>query len=287
MKQHKTLTQRLTSRYIMIIRDEETFAQKTTLHVTPAKLLAIGVAVGIVIMIFSYFLITTLLAKWVDPQYQALQTKKELRIMASQLDSINYISDANEKYANNLKAIINGEIEAVNLEEEGEKVVISSNDVNLDKESPIDSMFKKDFQEVDYEQLVRKNDAKESLQQIFFFPPIRGGVVTSEFNLKTKHYGVDVVAKKDEPIKCTADGTVIFASWTQDSGHVIAVQHRNQIVSFYKHNSTLLRKVGEIVKAGDLLAIIGNSGEMTEGPHLHFEMWYEGNPVDPMDFVNM
>ena len=97
--------------------------------------------------------------------------------------------------------------------------------------------------------------------------------------------GVDVVAKANEPIKCITDGTVIFSSWTQDSGYVIVVQHRGNLISTYKHNAQLLKKVGTFDNAGEIIAIVGNSGELTNGPHLHFELRYNGNSLNPEEFV--
>ena len=122
------------------------------------------------------------------------------------------------------------------------------------------------------------------MKELFFFPPIIG-IITAPFNPKIEHYGVDIVAKEKEPIKCIANGVVIFSSWTVEEGWIIAIQHSKNFVSIYKHNSALLKKVGNFVEAGDIIAIMGNSGELTTGPHLHFELWYEGVPVNPADFI--
>jgi murein DD-endopeptidase MepM/ murein hydrolase activator NlpD len=119
---------------------------------------------------------------------------------------------------------------------------------------------------------------------VFFFPPLRG-IVTTTFDRSEGHYGIDVVTKADAAVKSCLDGTVTLASWTTDAGHVIQVQHRYNLVSLYKHNSTLLRKVGDRVKAGEAIAIVGNSGELTTGPHLHFELWLNGEPVDPQAYM--
>ena len=270
----------------MIIREEETFAQKRTVKFTFAKISVLLVLSSLAILALSFVLITTLLAKWVDPQYQALQTKKELNQMHIKIDSLTSLAETHAEQAHMLKSIINGDIQpkAFVIEVDGSSS-IDVDSIDLDEVSPVDSLFRKQFEEVDYEQLTKKNATKERLQQTLFFAPVRG-IVTAEFDVKKDHMGTDIVAAKDEPIKATADGTVIMASYTTDSGYVIAVQHRNQLISFYKHNSMLLKKVGDVVKAGDLLAIIGNSGELTEGPHLHFELWFEGNPVNPEDFIN-
>src|SRR5690606_4605683 len=123
------------------------------------------------------------------------------------------------------------------------------------------------------------------LQETYFFSPL-SGIVSSPYNPKSEHFGVDVVAKKNEPVKCVSDGTVILSDWNQEAGYVIAIQHRNNLISVYKHNSALLKKTGSFVNAGDIIAIIGNTGELTTGPHLHLELWYNGNPVNPEDFVS-
>ena len=117
-----------------------------------------------------------------------------------------------------------------------------------------------------------------------FFVPLKG-VITNEFNPSQGHYGVDVVSKQNEAIKAVLDGTIILSNWTIETGYTIAIQHQENIISVYKHNSVLLKKVGEFVKAGDPVAIIGQTGELTSGPHLHFELWYDGNPVNPKEYI--
>jgi murein DD-endopeptidase MepM/ murein hydrolase activator NlpD len=122
------------------------------------------------------------------------------------------------------------------------------------------------------------------LAGIFFFPPLRG-IVTSTFDMKLDHFGVDVVAQANAAVKACLAGTVTLSSWTTDAGHVLQVQHPNDLISIYKHNSVLLKKVGDKVKAGEAIAIVGDSGELTSGPHLHFELWLDGTPVDPQAFM--
>ncbi|MGB0522711.1 MAG: M23 family metallopeptidase [Flammeovirgaceae bacterium] len=286
MKQQKTLSSRLVSRYLLIIRDEESFAEKRTFAFTPAKLIVILVVTGLVIVTLSFFAITTLLAKWVDPQYQALQTKIQLSALENKIDSLNHLTTTHAMHQENIRKIINGEIDLNEWGADSVKTKKSTIDsATISGMGPIDSVFRKEFEDTDYDVLTLRNNTKETLQQLHFFPPVRG-IITAPFDVKKRHFGTDVVAKKNEPIKCTADGTVIMADFMNDGGYVIAVQHKNQLISFYKHNSALLKKVGDVVKAGDLVAIIGNSGEQTDGPHLHFELWHKGNPVDPEDFVH-
>ena len=110
-------------------------------------------------------------------------------------------------------------------------------------------------------------------------------MVTHSFNMAEGHYGVDVVAKENEFIKAALDGTVVFAGWTAGDGYVIELQHSNNLMSIYKHNSDLTKNVGDHVKAGEPIAIIGNTGETSSSTHMHFELWYNGTPVNPQDYV--
>jgi murein DD-endopeptidase MepM/ murein hydrolase activator NlpD len=155
---------------------------------------------------------------------------------------------------------------------------------NLFAVHPIDSAFRKEF-EASSGSNADIGSIKMEIKNINFMPPIRKGVLLKKYDYPKKHFGVDLVAKKSEPILAVAEGTVILASWTQDSGYVIAVQHPYNLISFYKHNATLSKKVGEAVKTGEQVAIIGNSGELTDGPHLHFELWRAGIPLNPEDFI--
>lgn len=119
----------------------------------------------------------------------------------------------------------------------------------------------------------------------YLMPPI-SGVVSNGFDLKTDHLGVDVLAPHDTPVKAIWDGHVITADWTLETGYTIGIQHTNDMVSFYKHNASLLKRNGAFVRAGEAIAIIGNTGKLTSGPHLHFELWLQGKPVDPTHYMD-
>lgn len=141
-------------------------------------------------------------------------------------------------------------------------------------------------QSLNVQQPVKSRVSNKSLTDVYFLPPISGYGVSREFDAKASHFGADIVAKAGEPILSIADGTVIFSSWTDDTGFVIGVQHEGNITSLYKHNSIILKKVGDLVQAGDAIAIIGNSGKITSGPHLHFEMWHQGEAINPEHYIS-
>jgi murein DD-endopeptidase MepM/ murein hydrolase activator NlpD len=124
----------------------------------------------------------------------------------------------------------------------------------------------------------------ERLEHMYLLSPIKGDISLG-YSLERKHLGVDVIAPKNTAVKAVADGYVISSDWTLETGNTLAIQHPNNLVSFYKHNSVLLKKPGDKVKLGEAVAIIGNTGEQTNGPHLHFELWKDGHPVNPQEYI--
>ncbi|MHB8400623.1 MAG: M23 family metallopeptidase [Bacteroidia bacterium] len=135
-----------------------------------------------------------------------------------------------------------------------------------------------------YSLTISNNSKDLGISGYFFFSPVKG-MVTHSFNRKEGHYGVDVAAKENAFIKAALDGTVVFAGWTSNDGYVIQLQHSNNLMSLYKHNSDLTKNIGDHVKAGEPIAIIGNTGETSSATHLHFELWYNGTPINPQDYV--
>jgi murein DD-endopeptidase MepM/ murein hydrolase activator NlpD len=286
LKPKRTLSERLTTKYQLVIRNEENLSEKTTIAFTYAKVLVFSITLFILFFIASLFLSKTLLAKWFDPKHAQLEANKQLYLLALRLDSLAVQDDLKNKFILNIQRRLSGDTSSgfadpVQTLSEAEKPLKATGNMNLD---PADSQFRKEFEQSELSLVsLTKNESNE-LQSIFFFPPI-AGFISDRYDVKKNHYGIDVVTKKNETVKSIADGTVILASWTQDSGYVIAVQHRSNLISVYKHNAGLLQKVGTFVNAGDIISIVGNSGEMTDGPHLHFELWYNGNSVNPEEFV--
>ena len=117
------------------------------------------------------------------------------------------------------------------------------------------------------------------------FPPVNGSI-SEGYNIEDKHYAVDVVVAANTPVKATADGTIIFAEWTVETGYVIIIEHNQELISVYKHNSSITKTQGDLVKAGEVIAMSGNTGELSTGPHLHFELWSNGYPVNPTNFID-
>lgn len=132
---------------------------------------------------------------------------------------------------------------------------------------------------------VQESQITKSLSNQYFVPPITGSI-SAKYDRANNHLGCDILAPKDSAIKAISSGVVIGSDFTLDTGNTISIQHTNNVISIYKHNSALLKKAGDRVSAGEAIAIIGNTGTLTDGPHLHFELWYDGNPVNPENFIN-
>ncbi len=286
MKPKKTLSERLTTKYQLVIRNEENLAEKSNFAFTYAKLLVVSITFFILVFSLSMLLSKTVLAKWFDPKHAQMEANKKLYELAIKVDSLAIEVDNKDKFIMNFQRILSGDtssgfIDPVEALGNDSRVIPSVNDMRL---AASDSQFRQEFEQTEMSLIALTSTKYRELQEMFFFSPITG-FISDHYDLKKSHFGIDIVAKTNEPVKSIADGTVIMASWTQDSGYVIAVQHRSNLISVYKHNAELLKKVGNFVNAGDIISIVGNSGEMTDGPHLHFELWYNGNSLNPEEFV--
>lgn len=285
MKPKKTLSNWLTSRYQLIIRNEENFAEKTSLGFTYSKVILFSVILFSVIFIISLLLSKSLLAKWFDPRHATMEMNKQLVELKDKLDSLEVEVDRKDQFILNFQRVLSGDTSDFKDPAEilqGEKQPLTkSSEMKL---APADSQFRKEFEKSDLSLITLTSVKYRELQETFFFSPITG-FISDHYDVKKGHYGVDIVAKTNEAVKNVADGTIVFASWTQDAGYVMMIQHRGNLISVYKHNAELLKKVGTFVNAGEIISIVGNSGEMTDGPHLHFELWYNGNPLNPEEFV--
>lgn len=277
----------LSQSFWLIIREEETLAPRFSTLFNGWKIFAAAFILLFCSFVLSLLLIETFNTLRPKSAMSELTVNRRLIELMMRVDSLEGEVGKRDVYLANLQQVITGKVATDPLAQTAPQAMgpVKSENADLTTLNPTDSAFRRQFeQEENSAKSLRYVRADEKLKNMTFFAPL-GGIIMNQFNIKKKHFGVDIVAQKNEPIKAVADGSVIISSWTQDSGHVIGVQHKNQLISFYKHNSVLLKKVGDRVKAGDIVAIIGNSGELTDGPHLHFELWYNGNPVDPEDFI--
>jgi len=215
------------------------------------------------------------------PGYPDVTMRRNILVSAIRLDSLEKELALRDQYFENLSAIISGDrpLSALALRDSSRNY----NSITF-RTSPEDSALKAQIEINDRYNLTLGPVAPESLTSLaglHFFPPVKG-IVSGKFDPRSKHFGTDIVTKPKSTVNAALDGTVIFTGWTRETGFVIEVQHSNNIVSVYKHNASLLKETGDLVRTGEAIAIVGDSGELyTSGPHLHFEIWYKGSPLDP------
>jgi murein DD-endopeptidase MepM/ murein hydrolase activator NlpD len=302
LKGKKTFSDWLTNRYLLVVRNEENFAEKTTFSFNYAKIIVFITITVIFLFSFSFYLSNTILSRWFHPAGRQMVLNKKIIQLSAVVDSLEDQLVYRDKALTGISKVLHGDDKflkqdlAENTQEDTLKGKPKPS--HIDSIASVDADLRKEFENktfLDAEVKVPVRSVANSLSvnesddlyRMFLFAPINGGMVTQKFDAKAAHYGLDIVAKKDEPVKCVADGTVILSSWTNDSGHIIAVQHQGNLISVYKHNSVLLKKMGSFVRAGEIISVIGNSGELTTGPHLHFELWHNSNPIDPEIFVSL
>lgn len=280
----KRLVHKLKNQYRLSILNSSTYEEKLNYELTPINVIVASVATFITLgFAFISLVVFTPLKEFI-PGF----TDSEIRASAYQnallVDSLDEELRLKANYVNSLRAILRNEAPGEPVQENLEESKYHDIDLSISEE---DSLFRLQYEEQEKFNVNDRAPAVATGMSVFdlnFFIPVKG-YITSRFNLKEKHYGVDIVAPRNEVVKAIAQGTVIQSSWTSESGNVLAIQHKNNMVSFYKHNSVLLKKVGETVEAGESIAVIGNSGEETTGPHVHFELWRNGVALDPEQFI--
>ena len=286
MGQKRTLSGWLTNRYLLIIRNEENFAEKRTISFNYARVLLLFAGFSVLMLLLAIYFVSTILAQWLDPRHAQMVANRQLLELSQQLDSLERASNARDKYLENIKIILSGGDSTYSA------LVASEQQISFDAKEAlesglqvVDSQFRAQYEENDLDLVKFANYESDELRDIYLFKPIEG-IVSDPFDARINHFGTDVVAKENEPVKSVAEGVVVFSSWTLDNGYVIGVQHsRGNLISVYKHNSELLKNVGNFVASGEVIAIIGNTGELTSGPHLHFELWHKGNAVNPENYI--
>jgi murein DD-endopeptidase MepM/ murein hydrolase activator NlpD len=280
----RTLLRKLRSVYRLVLINDRTFEERFSMRLSRLNVLLLAIATFTLYGLFITALIVFTPLKRYIPGYSDQRTRQEAIRSTLKADSLELQLGIRDLYLDNLRNVLRGDLPAdsanlftpIEVKPEAADLLPGRSDSLLRAKVDKDEAYS----------LVegRAVADRRELAGVFFFPPLRG-MVTSTFDRAQGHFGVDVVAAADAAVKACLDGTVTLASWTTDAGHVIQVQHRNDLISVYKHNSVLLRKVGDRVKAGEAIAIVGNSGELTTGPHLHFELWQGGEPVDPQAYM--
>ncbi|QQX77611.1 MULTISPECIES: M23 family metallopeptidase [Aequorivita] len=280
-KRGKKLKKKLLHKYRMVILNEETFEERFSFKLNRLNVFVFSTLFALFLILATTYIIAFTPLREYIPGYSSTTLKKKATQLTYKTDSLQQILNVNEQYLASIKKVLTGDVKTVNFNKDSLIEVAKTDPSVLIRTSRKDSLLR---------EAVAKEDKYNPLitpqaQQYALFAPVKGAI-SETYDSKTKHYAVDVVTTKDSPVKAVADGTVIFAEWTAATGYVIILKHDNNLISAYKHNAMLTKEQGEIVKAGEVIGTVGNTGELTTGPHLHFELWRDGFPVNPTSFID-
>ncbi|UTW63820.1 M23 family metallopeptidase [bacterium SCSIO 12741] len=272
----------------LVIMNDDTFEEQFSMNLSMLNVFTWG---GLFLLFFAT-VITLIIAftplRELIPGYADIHTRKLATYADIRADSLQNVVRQNKLYLDNIKAIMEGNVPNGEDSSQGKPLVQSagfqpsSDQPSEDENTLRDHVEREERYNLSHQE---SGNGEDPLNQLVLFAPIKG-MISSPYEASLKHYGIDVVpASEDASVKATYKGMVIQASWTSEEGHVLVIQHPGNLISVYKHNSVLLKKAGDLVKAGEAIAMVGNSGELSTGPHLHFELWFNGQPVDPGKYM--
>ena len=279
----KTFRKRLVHKYRLLVLNEDTFEERFAMKLTRLNVFVFGSLFALLLIGFTTIFIAFTPIREYIPGYTSPTLQKQAIALELKTDSLLSVTKMNERYMKSIKDVLSGEasLETINKDSIYAELAAEVDPQTLNP-SRADSILR---EKVDNEDKYNLFESARSVKNFVFFPPVKG-TASSGFNLEAQHYAVDIVVPKNTPIKAAADGRVVLASWTSDSGYVIIIDHGNQLLSVYKHNSSLTKEQGDFVKAREVIAISGSSGALSTGPHLHFELWNDGDPIDPTAFID-
>jgi len=286
----KSFFQKLKNKYRLVILNDQTFEEKLSFKLSRLNVfIAVGSLCILLVFFTTYIIAFTPLKEYI-PGYADFSTRKEIHFLSIKADSLEKAVKQKDIYIKNIKNVLEGGDE---LNEIPELTPIETQNKEIKySRSKADSLLRKEIESQAIYNLKQSSTSEpkyffsnQSIRNFSFFTPLNG-IVSSNFDPSKQHFGIDIVAPRNEAVKATLDGTVIMSAWTLETGYTIAIQHQNNLISVYKHNSALIKKEGEFVKAGEVIAIIGETGVFATGIHLHFELWFNGIAVNPREYIN-
>lgn len=282
-KKRKEIKRKLLHKYRLVILNENTFEEKISFKLSRLNVFVTGSLFIIVLIGLTSLLIAFTPLREYIPGYSSTRLKRQATELTYKTDSLVTVLNYTNRYLDNVRLVLRGDIEnnEMNRDSLFEKFKLDPSSVDL---TPIreDLLLREEVELEDKYNLFERN--VENVETLLFSP--LNGTLSQGFDPNTKHYAVDVVAPKGTPVKSITNGTVLFSEWTSETGYVIIIKHFNNLTSVYKHNGSLSKAQGDLVRAGEVIASIGDTGELTTGPHLHFELWDKGKPVNPLNYID-
>jgi len=280
-KKKSKLKEKLTFKYRFVVLNEDTFEERFSFKLNRLNAFIFGGLFSVLLITLTIlFIVFTPLKEYIQG-YSSTELKKEASELVYKVDSLNQVLSVNDLYIQNIQQVLKGEIKRVSFDKDSVLNQLKIDEIDF-APSSVDSAFRAEVEQQDrysvFEEATRNTD-------IVFTAPIKGEI-TQNYNDIEKHFAIDIAVEIDTPVKSAADGTVIFTGFTADTGYVIVIEHNQGFISVYKHNSTIYKEQGDLVKSGEVIASAGSTGSFSTGSHLHFELWNEGYPVNPANYIN-
>jgi murein DD-endopeptidase MepM/ murein hydrolase activator NlpD len=276
----KKFKQKLLSKYRLVILNDNTFEEKISFNLSRLNVFVFaGFSIIALIALTSVLIAFTPLREFI-PGYSSTALKKKAYNLTHKTDSLTAALVVNKKQLHSIRKVLVGDVfskDTVSVSTTSEMSQFEA--IPTSKE---DSLLRRNVEREDKYNLLESEYDQENF---VLFPPIKGRI-SEGFHQDTKHFAVDVIVAEGTPVKAVADGRVIFAEWTVETGYVLIIDHGNQLLSVYKHNSAINKSQGDFVKIGEVISFSGTTGELSTGPHLHFELWSKGYPLDPTNFID-
>lgn len=284
-KEKRKFSDKLRDRYRLVILNEDTLEDVWYAVLSRLNFMVWIGLIGVVLVALGIVLVSFTPLREYIPGYPDGDIRWLYLQNAMKMDSLEKELNVRDQYIENIRFILRGK-QTESYVNEADTVFEPANIsfTPTDFDSLLEEQIQEDERYNVAASVFEPQRQEFDLKKLHFFCPLKG-TITNLYDAQGSHYGIDIVSNQNEPILSVLDGTVILAGWTLEAGYVIQVQHDNNIISIYKHNSQLLKQMGDRVKSGEVLAIIGNTGEFTTGPHLHFELWHQGKPLNPRDYI--
>ena len=280
-KKKHTLLDKLSERFHILLVNEKTLAKKKLFSTSTINLVGSSLFAFLLLLSTSFIVIYFTPLKEYFRGYTSIELRENAVENSMKLDSLENLYLAQSNYIKSLKNILSGNISFDDINDDTGTFETNQVELELIKTNKEDSLLRALVDEEDkYNAFELEGDRFTTV----LFPPVKGDL-SSEFDYENKHYGVDIAMPENSPVHSISEGIVVFAEWTSETGFVIIAEHLNGLTSIYKHNSSIVKAQGDIIQTGEIIAFTGNTGSLTTGPHLHFELWYQGEPVDPENYI--
>ena len=282
-KENKGFFKKLFNDYKVVVSSEDTFEEKFAFKASKINVFVLMLVYSVILISFTISIVFFTQLRELVPGYSSSDLLNRAIYLTQKTDSLERQIELNNKFYKSIEDVLSGKTDEF-IERDNIPIDSSSNDKNLFSISPNseDSILRNYVDSQDKFNLT-KNELV--IENKMFFSPIKGDI-TQAFNFEENHFAIDIAADIGTPVKSILDGKILFSEWSVDTGHVIIVDHGDNIVSVYKHNSKSLKEQNDFVQAGEVIAYSGNQGSLSSGPHLHFELWKNGTPIDPEPLLN-